>query len=952
MTFAAQFIYWQKITLRKSLFTKLFKMKNSLLLTVLCALFTSILSAQTGTVSGKIIDKANAEGLIGAAVMIEKTTQGVVTDIEGNFTLTLAPGDYNLLISFISYETAKVAVTVKANQVATVSLALEESKSTLGEVIVTTTAIRSTSTAMMLERKKAVGVSDGISADLIKKTPDRTTGDVLKRITGASIQDGKFAIIRGMNDRYNTGYLDGALLPSTESDRKAFAFDIVPANLLDNLTIYKAGTADVSGDFGGGIIKINTKAVPETFTQSITIGAQMHSITTGKDFLQFKRYGSEAFNILSSERNIPNITEGGLKSASAFPTAADKLRLATNSANFNHDWSNATVNAAPNARFAYSLGFPIKLKDNNKIGVILALNYSNTRRISEGNINTYDVNGQVSAFNDNLSLQNISTGGIFNVNYVGAKTQINFRNLLNSNTDNNVISRTGTGNVLDNLTVRNKSNIINFNRLYNSILSLKQVFGDNALTLNASVSYSNILREVPDYRIVNYTKTPDFENYKLALGDFFNNSTGRFASKLDESLLGGNIDVSKQFNTGKIRTDVKLGVSYQNRNRSFTSRTFVYGGSIGDGTLKPEDDLSVKNIAVDKLYLVEKTEDGNDYYEGKSNLSAYFLSVDQKYFEKLRVVYGARYEDITINVDNQKVNRKVAKIKDGVFLPSINATYSLGEKANIRASYFSSVNRPEFRELAPFAFFVFDKNANIQGNKDLKIANLNNYDLRYEFFPSGGQLLSIGGFYKTITNPIEWTIDITQPFTTFTFQNEQSAEIYGLEFEIKKNLDFIGSSSVWSNLSVFSNLSLTQSQLNFKEGTFAKQDRPLQGQSPFIINAGLQYDNAENGWSASAVVNRVGRRIAYAGVDPKFSLTRQDIYEAPRTVLDMQVGKTYKNMNFKLTIGDLLRSDLVFYQDSNADGKYNKAATGTDADLVMFKYTNGFTAALSFGYNF
>ncbi len=926
-------------------------MKSRIISTILLSFLVSFLFAQTGTISGKIIDKSNAEGLIGAAVIIDKTTQGVVTDIEGNFSLTVAPGAYTLAVSFISYQTVKVAVTVKAGEVSTVSLALEEEKAILGEVIITATAERSTSVAQMIERKKAVGVSDGISADLIKRTPDRTTGDVLKRITGASIQEGKFAIIRGMNDRYNAGYLDGALLPSTESDRKAFAFDVVPANLLDNLTIYKAGTADVSGDFGGGIIKINTKAVPETFTQNLTIGGQMHSLTTGKAFTEFKRYGSESFNVLSSERNIPDFTEGGLKLPGAFAGSADKIRLADNSKNFNHDWSNSTGNAMPNSRFAYSLGFPIKLKNNSKIGVILALSYANTRRTSEGSVNAFDGAGQTSALNDRASLQNISTGGIFNINYVGAKTQVNFRNLLNANLDNNVISRTGLGSIPDDIRVKGTSNIVSYNRLYNSIVSLKQIIGDNALTLNTSVSYSNVMREVPDYRIVNYTKTPDFSEYRLYLGDFFNSSTGRFASKLNENLVGGNVDLSKQFNNGNVRTDVKIGYSNQDRSRDFSSRSFVYGGAAVEETNNPQTDLSGKNIGASKLYLVEKTSSDLAYYAGKSKMNAAFISVDQKYFEKLRVVYGVRYEDMKINVSNQKINTQIAEIKDKNVLPSINVTYSLSERTNLRYSYFASVNRPEFRELAPFAFYVFDKNAEIQGNSGLKTAELNNFDVRYEFFPTGGQLLSIGGFYKSIKNPIESSIDVNQPFTTFTFGNQQAAKVYGLEMEIKKSLDFIGSSKVWSNLSLFSNLSIIKSELTFPKESFAKQDRPLQGQSPYILNAGLQYESSENGWFGSAVFNQTGRRVAYAGVDPKNGDTRQDIYEAPRGVLDVQLGKNIKNMNFKLTIGDLFRQDLRFYQDANQDGKYTKS-TANNADRTMFLYNNGFTGSLTFGYNF
>jgi outer membrane receptor for ferrienterochelin and colicin len=351
------------------------------------------------------------------------------------------------------------------------------------------------------------------------------------------------------------------------------------------------------------------------------------------------------------------------------------------------------------------------------------------------------------------------------------------------------------------------------------------------------------------------------------------------------------------------------------------------------------------------LYLVEKTSDDLAYYEGKSNMNAAFVSIDQNYREKLRVVYGVRYENVAINVNNQKLNTPIAEIKEANILPSVNATYFLTEKSNLRASYFASVNRPEFRELAPFAFFVFDKNAEIKGNKDLKVAHLNNYDVRYEFFPTAGQLMSIGGFYKTIENPVESSIDVTQPFTTFTFENEKSASIYGVELEIKKNLAFVGGAKMWSNLSLFSNLSLIKSTLKFKEGSFAKQDRPLQGQSPYIINAGLQYESPENGWFGSAVVNRTGRRVAYAGVDPKFGDTRQDIYEAPRTVLDMQVGKTIKNMNFKLTVGDLLHQDLTFYQDADQNGKFTKS-TAPNADRQMFLYNNGFTASFSFGYNF
>ncbi|WP_421799707.1 TonB-dependent receptor domain-containing protein [Haliscomenobacter sp.] len=926
---------------------------------VFCAIlllgFLSNLTAQNkpGTIAGKIIDKASGEALIGATVMVEGTDNGTVTDIEGNFTLELNPGTFILVCSYVSYQNEKVQVVAKSGEVTNLNVTMQESVSALEEVVVVATVEKSSALALLTERKNSPQVSDGISADAIRKTPDRTTSDVLKRVTGASIQDGKFAIIRGMNDRYNAGYLDGALLPSTEADRKAFAFDVVPATLLDNLQIIKAGTPDLVGDFGGGVIKINTKSVPTKLTQSISIGAQTHSLTTFKDFFQFKRYSGEGLNFISSKRDIPNFDENGLRSSALFPNNAQKQQFAGISQNFNNDWSNETLSAAPNGRFSYSLGFPIKFSNTRKLGVIFALNYANTRRFSDGIINTFDGSGQVSNFKDQIYQQNISTGGLLNINYVAGKTQINFRNLLNVNQDNNTIRRTGVGNISDNVLVRNFASIINYNGLSNSILSFKRVFGDNDFTVSASVNYSKISRNIPDYRIVNYSNVDpasEPENYYIAPGDFFNTSSGRFFSNLSENVSGATVELAKSLKgKTKIKTELKLGGFIQNRNREFESRNFVYNGISASNTQNPAIDLGPSAIAGDKLYLLEKTSNDLAYYTGKSNLTAVYGMADQKIAEKLRAVYGLRFESIDIDVTNQKVNTDVAKLGQNVWLPSANLSYSLTEKANIRAAYYSSVNRPEFRELAPFAFYVFDRNAEIKGNKDLKIATLNNYDLRLEIYPSGSQVISVGGFYKSIQNPIELSIDITQPFTTFTYQNEKSANIYGLEFEVRKNLDFLdgkGDGGFFHDMVFFSNLALIKSQLTFEEGSNAKQGRPLQGQSPYVINAGLQYENQENGWFASAVLNRVGRRIAFVGVDPQFGDTRQDIYEQPRTVIDVQVGKNIGKLNAKLTAGDLLRKNLVYYQDVDNSKDFN------ESDRRMFQFTNGSTIALNLSYTF
>lgn len=910
--------------------------------------FPAIVISQSISISGKIIDKNTGEGLIGVIVKTESEKGGVSgtsTDIEGNYQLKATPGKYKITVSYLSYQTQQLDISVQSTEDIYLPFALVEEEKNLEEVTIVSTIEKTSMLALLSERKSSATVSDGISAEVIRKTPDRTTSDVMKRLTGASIQENKYAIIRGMNDRYNAGYLDGALLPSSESDRKAFAFDVVPAHLLDNLQIIKSATPDLIGDFGGGIIRINTKSVPEKRTQNISIGLQTHSLTTGQPYTQFRIYPSEMFNWLNGSRDIPMIQKGDLQSASTFPSTQEKIRFAQISQQFNNDWMNETFTAMPNTRLGYSLGIPLMFENSNKLGIILAVNYANTKKVSHGVINSFDGAGQTSALNDDVYQRNVSTGGICNVNYITQNSKISLSNLVSFNTDFHTIIRKGIGNTQDAVEVQNYANMVNANQLTNSILSFKQNFGNSGIGLNAAVNYSLVKRKIPDYRIVNYTKSPDFPEFMLSLGDFFNSSSGRFYSDLKEGIIGGNGEITAKLNSNIFNSDVKLGCFLQERKRNFTSRNFVYGGTAPNQlTLDPQHDLQLSNIREAGLYLIEKTSDDIAYYDGKSLVHACYVMSDQKITEKLRAVYGARFEKSDMQVNNPVTNQSIARINQGTILPSVNLIYILNQKTNIRLDYFSSVNRPEFRELAPFAFFVFDRKAEIKGNPNLQIAQLKNFDFRFEMFPTGSQLISIGGFYKQITNPLEFSLDITQVSTTFTYQNEKSAKVYGLELEVRKKLDFIQNNPFWSDWTIFSNLALIKSKLDFAPGSQAKSSRQLQGQSPYVFNVGLQYEHAKNGWFGSIMMNRIGRRIAFVGVDPKFGNTRQDIYEHPRTVLDLQVGKSTGKWNIKFTCGDLLHQKQTFYQDVNDDKRYTNAKNG---DRLIYEFTHGFTTNLS-----
>jgi outer membrane receptor protein involved in Fe transport len=510
--------------------------------------------------------------------------------------------------------------------------------------------------------------------------------------------------------------------------------------------------------------------------------------------------------------------------------------------------------------------------------------------------------------------------------------------------------------------------------LYSGQLAGDHVIGENLFKIKWLGNYGNINRQIPDYKIATYSASydtdPNLPGKYVIPGGIFSTSSGRFNSKLNENVYSFSLDFIKQFDLGISKNEVKVGGFIQSRNRSFTSRTFVYKANNKSNFSTLEADYGQSGIATNGVYLEEQTQKDNDIYDANSSLQAGYMMIDNKIYDKLKLVYGVRIESFEQEVTNTsaKVSNpnelettiiaKQNKITD--ILPSINTTYSLNEKFNIRVAAFRSLNRPEFREISNFGFFRFDINSDVIGNVNLKRATIDNGEIKFEFYPGPNQVISAGAFYKNINNPIELRIDPTLPFRTFRYANEKSATVYGLEFELRKDLEFLlkgFAPKIAKNFVVFSNLSFIQSKITLSEGSTSTDNRPLQGQSPYIINAGLQYDDQESGWSASAIVNQVGRRIAFVGALNNGTgqpiPAGYDIYENPRTVLDLQVSKKIKSLDFRLTLGDILAQDLVFYQDRNNNGGYDGYEQDDIAqDKTVFKYKMGYTINASVGFKF
>ncbi len=931
----------------------------------------NFVQAQTSSlIVGKVLSEEGKP--LADAKVVFNSKESVLSDVDGKFNVNLEVGQVEYVCFASGFDTLieKFEVATENNFL---TIVLSNTQKMGAVDIQAKKKVKSNTVTMAIETKKmSAGMVEAISAEDFQKTNIRTTSDALKRIPGATIMDGKFANIRGMFDRYNAGYLNGAPLPSTESDRKAFSFDIIPASLLDNIIVVKSATPDVIGDFGGGIIKINTKSIPEKLSQSVSIGFQYNAITTFQDVKSFNLLGTEYLGIPASEHKIPTLNSMKPGSSAAINIEETKK--------FNNDWKISNIQPLLSPRFSYTIGKPFKI-GKKELGFLVSVNYAMTQKYSRGLVENrdYGTNYVYKSFNDDIYGTNVQNGGIANLSFkINNKNRIDFRNLLSLTYDANTTVRNGISDKDNDLYGEAYSNMVTFNRLISSQLNGTHSFGQNKHALTWVLNYGNTNREVPDFRIANYA-LPGNTDRQLVINPFFNTGTGRFFSNLEEQTYSASVDYSYTIKKGKNTHILKTGAYMQNRNRTFLSRQFVYGpmGSSVYSNNMPEVDLATSKFAENGLYLSEIDVADKGEYDAFSKLAAGYVMAENHFplFVKegkpysIKVIYGVRLEQFEQELDNAyfrklsaitHVTKKMAT--PGVntnWLPSVNVNVPVSDKTSIRVAAYRTLNRPELRELAPFAFYNFNINSEILGNNQLKSATIDNYDLRWEFFGKKENMFSIGGFYKRITNPIEFSLDPTQPLIrTFTYQNERIADNYGLEIEARKNLGklvvFTGL-NFFKDLTFYGNLSLIKSEIKFGQNSNGVVSRPLQGQSPYVINLSLFYEN-KNGFQVNTSFNKIGQRIAYIGVPQSVQRFGADIYEYGRSVWDLQFGKKVgKKGLVKLTIGDILAQKNVFYQDLDrngalSEGEYNP--TTKTGDNKLFSFTNGTTVTLNYSITF
>lgn len=931
---------------------------------LLTLLISNLLNAQSGKITGKVISSISGQPLPNATVFLLEKSKSVAADQNGNFNFSnLANGVYSIKCSNVSFQDKIIEeIVVKDKDITSIIVSLDQKKS-LDEVIITTkraSAARETVFSLLIAQKNSASVSDGISAESIKKTPDRSTGDVIKRVSGASIQDDRFAIIRGLNDRYNASFINGAPLPSTESDRKAFAFDIFPSAILDNLTIYKTATSDKTGDFAGGIIEITTKSTsPKNFT-SIAFGGSYNTLLTGKPRFFSENKGSKDFiGLDDGTRGLPvGIPAGSLKDPAV--TLSDRAEYAKLFGKYK--WGVKSGNTTPNFNFQFSNGYNIKRDGKELISTLFSLNYNKNYTFNEGSRNGFDFDPtpgavlyQRAKFIDSVYNEETILALLGNVAVkINNNNNISWKNNLSINTDNKLIKRFGNTDANGDPTAFMKDVVRWFtsNQIFSSQLTGEHLLGPIKTKINWLANYSTVTRDIPNLSRTSYnTDASSGGGSAFIPGGDPNQLTGSGTMlfiKSNENIKSFKADITQPFTFLKNNQNFfKVGAGYQYRQRDFRTRLLGFdeydlGGVQFDYSLTslPEariflpENLGLTKTGLGGFILSEGTID-NSNYDASSSLSHLYLMNDQRFFKKFRLIYGIRIEKF-----NQKLNSSTEKpstppllinldttITD--FLPSVNFVYSLNAKMNIRLSYSQTVNRPEFRELAPFLFFDYATQNTFGGLQDLKRAQISNYDFRYEFYPGKAQLFSVSAFYKDFTNPIE-IVFIPGITNQASYYNTSSAKVYGLEAEFRTLLSTVfGTEREGALLNKFTfSANAAYIKSNIKQDKFfiidpsrLVTDRALQGQSPYLFNSSMAFNDEKLGFSATVSVNRVGDRIYVVGIKDESA----DIYEKARTVIDFQLTKfLLKNkLEIKVNARDLLAQDINFYFDYDLSKSYN-----------------------------
>ncbi len=895
-------------------------------------LISSFAIAQNGNLRGTVTDGDGAEPMFAANVVQKGSMNGTTTDFDGNYSLSMPAGIYTIEFSFIGYTTSTITnVEVKSGETSTLNFTLMPSSSTLGEVTITAVQAKNTELALLNLKRKSAKIQDGISAQSFRKSGDSDLGASIKRVTGVSIEGGKFVYVRGLGDRYTKTILNGMAIPGLDPDRNAVQMDIFPTSVLENVVVYKTFSPDLYADFTGGIVDVQTKSFPVEKTTAFSVGLGFNPKMHFNDqFVSYEGGGTDFLGFDDGTRAL-----GFDKSISIPDEVLNDPKLEELTKSFSNTMTAKRATSFLNTSFSFNHGNQIN-KEDVTYGYNVVLNYKNTYEyfenisfgeyrkdesdITVNNLRPESVRRGDLGTNDVLWSALVS-GAFKNENNSYALTLLHTQNGIRSTSDriNENFEQNVSTLLEDILTYTERS-------ISNATLIGKHALGED-ITINWTNSFSYSSINDPDFRKTSLSIEGSDTLLRGGDGAIIN----RFFRDLTEINESMKVDFTMPYPNSE-KSSLKAGAAYTYKTRNF--EVLNYNFDITDDVKangvsgNPDDFFKDENIwdanSQSGTYLRANAQEKANAFEAYQNTMAAYLMGELQLMLRLKAVVGARMEYNTMFYTGQNNLGTVVytneRTLDNVnILPSLNLVYALNEDQNLRFSFNQTLARPTFMEKSIAQIYDPISDRTRIGNIDLDQTNIDNLDLRWEYFLSPSEVVSISGFYKVFDGHIEW-VSFEQAPDQLTPRNLGQSNVLGAEFEFRKNLDFIN--PLTKGFVVGGNVSIVKSFVDSKtniisvdpltneetteyekrvevarEGEAVDQFRPMAGQSPYLINGFLNYQNANHGVNANLSYNVQGESLSIVG-----SGNVPDVYVRPFHSLNFNIIKSFgKDNKYRIT---------------------------------------------------
>jgi outer membrane receptor protein involved in Fe transport len=909
----------------------------------LLVLGTPTVALAHGTVMGAILNGLTGQPIRGATVEVEQGDARSQSDIDGVFRVHLTPGSYSLIVRKDGFQSQRVTdVHLAEGAVENVSMVLMPSEDAppppapaasassaeaagphaAGEVAtdgagpdapavaasisgsfsgggdaqspailtesitVSESAADASESVLLTERKRAAQISDAIGSEEIGKIPGADAAGVLKRVTGISLQNNKYVYVRGLGDRYSQTTLNGAKIPSTEFERKVVPLDLFPTDLLDKITVSKSYTVDKPGDFAAGLVELVTKEFPPRQSLALGFGLSSNSETTGKDYFQYA--GGLSFTGGGGQPLPASIPSDHLVPISPITGEGfTREELEAFGEQLVGAWGPATRGSAPmggnfDATYGNTFG---------RLGLLVSATHDNDVSTTSEEQGYFVLDG---------------TGGVRRSNdFIFDRTEERVRQALNANlalrlADNHQLQLRALRTTLSTDEARTQSGF--FTDISSNIRDLRGRYQQQEI-VNAQLTGNHFLvgagqGAVFDWR-VSYSDATTEENLRDALYEEQVRGSGEYVltdnaqsgflyfNDLDDKLTDTSANWESFLGSGRLQGSVKGGVAWTDNQRDFLGRRlrFRHRSTRGLDLSLPPEELFVPEFIGPNFELREVTRP-TDTYTGDHEIAAAYVQTDLAW-RKWRLIGGVRAEDSdqrVITLDRFTLGSPpiVSQVVHTDLLPSLSVVYQLRPSTNLRFSASQTVNRPEFRELAPFQFTHVVGGYAVTGNPDLDRAVIRSYDARWEWFPAGGEVVAASVFYKDFDQPIE-AIQLAGAELLESFANVDSARNLGFELELRRNLGALIHESLKS-FTVILNYSYIDSRITVDpdQTVLTNTSRPLVGQPDQVINASLEWARPESGTTVRLLVNEVGSQVARAS-----SFGLPDVLEEARDTVDL-----------------------------------------------------------------